>query len=172
MAKKIIIALILIIFIGINTINARKTPHYYIFENSQEKMQSDFDIYDFDFELYKYNTVEIYAVNSSDFSREDIASIHLKPKFHINKFNIFDLSSLYFKHKGTISLAVQLEDSSVCASITGSEIGSCTDDKFMVDLNDYYINPCMKEGQDSVTVLHMDSKTDDNYIEVIMQFYK
>lgn len=144
------------------------SPYYYIVQNTQENL-----IYSFDYESYKYNSMEIYAVNSDDLSsKELIASYDLEPKMSIDNFNILDLSSLYFKHKETITLSIDSDSSGISVSRNGDKIGLGKNNLFNVNLNDYNITSCIKEEKDSVTVLHIDSKMDDSYIYVFIQFNK
>lgn len=136
-----IILSLLIILILINVINACDSAYYFISQSNQTDL-----IYDFDYESYKYNRIGIYAVNSDDLSyKELIANYKLEPQFYFGNFDIFDLSSLYFKHKGTITLSIDLNSSAVCVSRIGDRIGLCKGNLFMVDLNDYKISSCVKK---------------------------
>lgn len=119
-----IILSLLIILILINVINACDSAYYFISQSNQTDL-----IYDFDYESYK----------------ELIANYKLEPQFYFGNFDIFDLSSLYFKHKGTITLIIDLNSSAVCVSRIGDRIGLCKENLFMVDLNDYKISSCVKK---------------------------
>lgn len=119
-----IILSLLIILILINVINACDSAYYFISQSNQTDL-----IYDFDYESYK----------------ELIANYKLEPQFYFGNFDIFDLSSLYFKHKRTITLSIDLNSSAVCVSRIGDRIGLCKENLFMVDLNDYKISSCVKK---------------------------
>lgn len=141
MQKIYIILPLLIILIFINVINACDSAYYFISQSTQIDL-----IYDFDYASYKYNRIGIYALNSDDLSyKELIANYKLELQLYFDNFDIFDLSSLYFKHKGTITLSIDLNSSAVCVSRIGDEIGLCKDNLFMVDLNDYKISSCVKK---------------------------
>lgn len=149
----------------INIINACNSPHYFISQGNQSTF-----IYDFDYEVYKYKALEVYALKSDDLSKKElIAEYDLTPEFRVDNFNILDLSSMYYKQKGTLTISIDSDSSSISVSKNDDKYGLGLNDIFKDDFNNYNITSCVKENEDKITVLRMDSQKDDSYIEVFIQ---
>lgn len=163
--KKIFL-LLLIILLSTNIINSTKSAYFSISLNNKSDT-----LYEFDYDIYKYKTMDVYILHSNDLSKKEYITQYQISRFYIDNFNIFDISALYLRNKGQLSVSFDLTDSSIIISRNIDKYGAGKNDLFD-DLSNYYITTCIKKQGDTVTIIHMDSKIDESYIEVILQFNK
>ena len=132
------------------------SPFYSVSLNNSSELK-----YDYTYESYKYKTLEVYAIHSDDLSKKHKLALYDLHEIHLDNFDIFDLSSVYWKRKGVLTLIIDLDDrceTFICVSKDRIRSGFCSGNIFGIDLTDYEIKSYIRENGESTSILRIESK--------------
>ena len=167
--KKIFIIFISI-FLGFNMMNAFKDPYYY-----GELVKYNHYNAEYEFVSYKYGTLELWIESSLDLNnKQSIGSYGLNESFDINDFNALDLSQLYYKESGVLTINLDEDTGDLCSSLRDIHplnYSMCTNNPYNINLKDYDIEYVFERQDDyRVTLVKGQSRIHGDTFEIYAVF--